>query len=257
MGDSMHIIAECIARSINLRTLGYPRLTHAVALKETGDDSFVMVYKYGAVVFFGVPETERSAIRAELAPHAELLTESVDTERMELMQSDAPLSVYNGCVKLQSPSREQLFIIADVLSKSVVLCRYETMILDMLNTIEPIAQNMRQGRILGGRRKLITILGDSLAIQNAMVSRIMVDDKPEILWDMPELEKLFALMNNEYEIRERQRVLEGRLKVVTDTISYNTDILNYLSSYRVEWYITILIVVEIMLTLYEMFFKHA
>lgn len=253
----MRITAECCAKSINLRSLDYPRLTHSIALKEMGNDSFVMVYKYGVLVFFGVQEQDQKTIRSEIAPHAELLTENTDTEQAELIESDASLSVYNGSIRLHSINREKMFIIADVLSKSVVLCRYEKMILDMLNTIEPIAENMRSGRILGGRKRLIKVLGDSLAIQNAMVSRIMVDDKPEMLWDRPDLEKLFLLMSNEYEIRDRQRVLEGRLKVVTDTISYNTDILNYLSSYRVEWYITILIIVEIMLTLYEMFIKHA
>lgn len=252
----MRIIAECYSRGINLKELGYPRLTHSVALKELGD-SFVMVYKYGAVVFFGTDEADRKLIRSELEPHALQRTPDTDSETAELLHTDGGPSVYNGTIRINTPTREQMFIIADVLSKSVVLGRYESMILEMLNTIEPIAQSMRDGRILGGRKKLIRILGDSLAIQNAMVSRIMVDDKPELLWDMPDLEKLFALMSNEYEIRDRQRVLEGRLKVVTDTISYNTDILNYLSSYRVEWYITILIVVEIMLTLYEMFFKHA
>jgi uncharacterized Rmd1/YagE family protein len=180
-----------------------------------------------------------------------------DTEHAEIVAGEMPISVYNGKIRIQTPTQDQLFIIADVLSKSVVLSRYENMILEMLATIEPIADNMRRGKIPGGRKKLIKTLGDSLAIQAAMVSRIMVDEKPEQLWDMPELEKLFALMNAEYEINERQRVLEGRLRVITDTVRYNTDILDYLSSYRVEWYITLLIVVEILLTLYEMFFKHA
>lgn len=253
----MHIIAQCIAKSINLRTLDYPRLSHSIAIKDLGEGCFVLVYKYGALVHFGAREEDLPLIRAEIAPHADMLDGISDTESAEIVPGETPLSVYNGKIKLETPTRDQLYIIADVLSKSVVLSRYENMILEMLDTIEPIAENMRHGKIHGGRKKLIKTLGNSLAIQNAMVSRIMVDDKPEQLWDMPELEKLFSLMNSEYEIKERQRVLEGRLKVITDTVRYNTDILDYLSSYRVEWYITLLIVVEIMLTLYEMFFKHA
>jgi uncharacterized Rmd1/YagE family protein len=253
----MRIVAECLAKSINLKTLDFTRLSHSAAMRDMGNGNFVMAYKYGALVYFGVQDEAIEGIRAEIAPHSDMLDGVSDTEHAEIVAGEMPISVYNGKIRVKTPTQDQLFIIADVLSKSVVLSRYENMILEMLATIEPIADNMRRGKILGGRKKLIKTLGDSLAIQAAMVSRIMVDEKPEQLWDMPELEKLFALMNAEYEINERQRVLEGRLRVITDTVRYNTDILDYLSSYRVEWYITLLIVVEILLTLYEMFFKHA
>ena len=115
---------------------------------------------------------------------------------------------------------------------------------------------MKKGKILKKKKQLIKTLGGALASQNAMLSRIRLDDKPDILWDLPELEKLYHLLINEYEIEERQQVLEGRLKMITDTVSFNTNILDYISSHRVEWYITLLILVEIFLTLYEMFIKH-
>ncbi|PLY01863.1 MAG: hypothetical protein C0622_06525 [Desulfuromonas sp.] len=109
--------------------------------------------------------------------------------------------------------------------------------------------------MLKGKKQLIRTLGANLAIQNAMLSRIRLDDKPDILWDMPELDKLYNLLSSEYEIIERQQILEGRLRMIAETVRSNTEILDYMSSYRVEWYITILILIEIGLTLYEMFIK--
>ena len=60
---------------------------------------------------------------------------------------------------------------------------------------------------------------------------------------------------DEYEIQERHNALERKLALIVKTVETQLDLLNNKRSLRVEWYIVILIVVEIFIMLYDMFFK--
>ncbi len=86
-----------------------------------------------------------------------------------------------------------------------------------------------------------------------MVARVEVSEKPEILWDHPELERIYLRLQDEYEVRERHLALERKLDLIARTVETLLDLLQHDRSLRVEWYIVILIVVEIFLTLYAMF----
>ena len=75
----------------------------------------------------------------------------------------------------------------------------------------------------------------------------------ETLKSNPELERLYAKLEDEYEIEERHRALERKLDLISRTAETVLDLLQTQRSIRVEWYIVILIVIEILLTLYELF----
>lgn len=81
-------------------------------------------------------------------------------------------------------------------------------------------------------------------------------EKPDVLWDHPELERLWHRLENEYEIAERQLALERKLDLIGGTAETLLGLIQDRRTLRVEWYIVILIVVEIVLTLYELFFRH-
>ena len=82
-----------------------------------------------------------------------------------------------------------------------------------------------------------------------------MDEKPEILWEVPERELLYVRLEGEYELQERQRALERKLDVITRTAGTQLELLQAKRSLCVEWYITILVVIEIMLTVYEMLIR--
>ena len=67
------------------------------------------------------------------------------------------------------------------------------------------------------------------------------------------MKSLQVTAQQEYEIRDRHVALERKLRLINDTAATLLDLLQARRSLRVEWYIVILIVVEILLTLYELF----
>ena len=100
-------------------------------------------------------------------------------------------------------------------------------------------------------KELLAQIGDILSIQSKMVGRVEVSEKPEVLWEFPELEKFYMRLDDEYEIKERHLALERKLQLITKATETMLDLLQHKRSLRVEWYIVILIVIDILITLSE------
>ena len=122
--------------------------------------------------------------------------------------------------------------------------------------MEPLAVNLEQGGRATYQVQVLTRhISHILLTQHRMVGRVEVGEKPEILWEKPDLEVLYVRLESEYELRERQLALERKLEVIGRTAQTVLDLLQARRSLRVEWYIVILIVMELLLNLYEQFFK--
>ncbi|MFY9830828.1 MAG: RMD1 family protein, partial [Rhodoplanes sp.] len=86
-----------------------------------------------------------------------------------------------------------------------------------------------------------------------MSGRVQVEEKPDILWDQPEFERLYARLEDEYELKERAAALARKLRVIDETARALTDIMDTTRSVRLEAAIVALIVVEVLVTFYQLF----
>jgi hypothetical protein len=76
------------------------------------------------------------------------------------------------------------------------------------------------------------------------------EDRP---WELPGLTRLFTRLEDEYELSERKVAVDRKLDLISRTVETLVDLLQNKRALRVEWYIVILIVIEIFLTLYQLF----
>jgi uncharacterized Rmd1/YagE family protein len=90
-----------------------------------------------------------------------------------------------------------------------------------------------------------------------MSGRLEIEEKPDILWDHPELDRLYARLADEYELKERAIGLARKLSVINETARALSDIIDTERSVRLEMIIVALIVVEILVTLYDLFVRTA
>jgi uncharacterized Rmd1/YagE family protein len=144
----------------------------------------------------------------------------------------------------------RLQIIADVLAKSTIMAYYEPKVAQQFDRIEPLAAELHLGWRASRRSKeLLEHIGETLLMESKMVGRAEVVEKPELLWEYPELDRLHARLEDEYELQERYEALERKLGLITRTAETTLSLMHTRSSLRVEWYIVLLIVFEIILTL--------
>jgi uncharacterized Rmd1/YagE family protein len=216
-----------------------------------------VLFRHGVAVLFDVaPEAER-ALRQRLAPLVENPYQSVEEETLALrVEPGRAEGLVDGTLMLQSGGVAQLQLVADVLSKSSLLAHYETRLAAEFDRIEPFALQLeRRGGNPGSTREHMKRIGALLRMEQRMVGRAEIGDKPELLWEHPELERLNALLEAEFEVHERLKVMERKLELAGRTVRTLVDLINARHSLRVEWYIVALIVVEILLTLYGMWFR--
>ncbi|MGQ9660382.1 MAG: RMD1 family protein [Thermochromatium sp.] len=256
-GTTLTARARLLGRHLDIKRLGYlEALATNPLVTPIGDAGHAVLFRSGAVVLFGVDDAQETDFIARirpfvqdslLQPEHEDLTILIDPNRAEGLERERLVLADADLARLQ--------VVADILGKSVLLADQEARVALAFDRIEPLAERLRrQGRGVSDADTLLRHIGEALAIQQDMVGRGEIGDKPEIIWERPELERLFLNLEAEYEIRERQLVLERKLALINDTASTLLDLLQSKRSLRVEWYIVILIVVEIVLTLYELFF---
>ncbi len=78
-----------------------------------------------------------------------------------------------------------------------------------------------------------------------------VREKPDILWDRPELGRFYARLEDEYELVERAEDLDRKLSVIGTTAEALLDMLDTSRSLRLEVLVVLLILAELALGLFE------
>jgi uncharacterized Rmd1/YagE family protein len=247
--------ALLVGQRIDLRALGSTRLGGGPLVLPVRGGGAAVAFRYGAVVLFDVQPLEQDEFLRQLQPRVQGPAES-ETEQLAIRIDPEAKEVMEGStVLLKDASSERLEIVADVLAKTVTLARYETTVAQTFDRIEPFAAELSKERT-GSRlaRELLAHLGSALLIEQQMVGRVLIDDTPEVLWDRPDLERLFARLRDEYEILERFTALNRKLELISRTVETALGLVQARRSHRVEWYIVILIVFEICLTLFQLIF---
>jgi uncharacterized Rmd1/YagE family protein len=222
---------------------------------QVGEQGFAVVFRYGVVVLFGLdPLAEDEVLRAiasrVIGPFPMKEEETVRLApaegREERVEPDGAI-----CIADRSPRR--LLVVADALAKSAALALDERQVAAVFDTIEPWARQLAsRGRGPAGRRAMIRLIGSSLLVEHRVSGRVAVGEKPDLLWDRPDLERLYARLETEYELDERAEVLNRKLGLIGHTARMMTELVDTERSLRLEWAIVILIVAEITLTLYQM-----
>jgi uncharacterized Rmd1/YagE family protein len=221
-----------------------------------GENQYAALFRYGAVVLFGVNPLQEVTFLDQLARLVGQPYPKRETEELRLrVDAASEDKVEGGEIVLREVSDGSLQVIADVLAKSVVLGYYEASLAAAFDAIEPFALGLKGDiRPTPKDRDLLRYIGDTLLTQHKMVGRVEVGEKPDVLWEQPGLNRLFTRLEDEYELQERRTALERKLDLIARTVETLVDLLQNKRALRVEWYIVALIVFEIMLTLYQLLF---
>jgi len=213
-----------------------------------------VLFRYGAVVLFDVPRSAAESFLAALDPHVteKFTVQEEETLRLLIRADSDQIVDAAGHIVLRELTIERFQLIADILAKNLVLSHYETRIAGLFDRIEPLAALLREkGRAGAPGKELLQHIGDVLLIQQKMVGRVETGESPELVWEHPELDRLYMRLAEEYELRERSRALDRKLEVVSRTVETLLGLVQARSSLRVEWYIVILIVAELLLAAYS------
>jgi required for meiotic nuclear division protein 1 len=224
-----------------------------------GENGCAVLLRYGVLVLFNLSAMEEAAFIEKLRPFIKdpiAVPEAVSEQLQLRFQLEVKERLEKDVLWLRDSSVERLQIVAEALAKSLVLEYYEAEVSRLFEQIKPFTEAIQSDSGKSPKeRELLRYIGGTLLIQQRMVGIVEVGDKPDPIWDYPELDRLYLRLEDEYELRERLLTLESKLSLVSKTVETTLGMLQRDSSHRVEWYIVILIVVEIFLSVYDIWIK--
>ncbi|HEY2664076.1 MAG TPA: RMD1 family protein [Candidatus Binataceae bacterium] len=221
-----------------------------------GSNGLGVLFRYGVVVLIGLSAAEEAEFleRLKARSYGKITPAEEEWAKIQVAkEAEEPIPV-GGPILVRDFSLERLLLVADALAKSVVLGRDEREVANVFDTIDPFARELGNfGKTSRNRTDLLKLMGNALLVQHRLSGRVAVGDKPDVLWDRPDLERLYARLEDEYELSERAETLNRKLAVIADTATTLADIIDTQRSLRLEIIIVFLIAFEIVITFYEIY----
>lgn len=217
-------------------------------------EGLVVVFRYGVLVMIGLSPPVEEQVLARVLPRVHEPLDPHEEEAIPISAGDDREDGVSssGAFRVGALSPETLLVVADALAKSVALAENERHIEGVFDTMEPWARRLATGRSPGGRREMTRLVGQGLLVRHRLAERVAVRDKPDILWDRPDLERLYARLEDEYELIERDGAVARKLDLIDETVTVMTDLIDTRRSLGLELAVVVLIVAEIGLGLLEM-----
>ena len=219
------------------------------------ENGVAVLFRYGVVVLIGLNALEEEEFLRGLDHRmtGKFARRDEEIAIIELAPEKEDQIPPGGPICLQSLSPDRLILICEALAKSVVLARHEREVASVFDTTEPVARELAQsGRMRGSRRSILKNIGGALLVRHRVSGPVEVEEKPDVLWDKPHLERLYARLEDEYELKERAESLNGKLAVIAESAQVLTDIIDTRRSLRLEVIIVLLILFEVIMTIYQL-----
>ena len=254
---SPQITAHALQIGDRINTAGFEGelLSSTPLAARVGSSGLAVVFRYGVVVFLGLSVEEEKQFLERLSARVFGRITPYEEEWAKVRVAKEAEDIHaGGPILVREMSLERLLLVADALAKSVVLARDEREVANVLDTIEPFARELAaSGQTSRSRTALLKLLGNSLLVQHHVSGRVAVSEKPDVLWDRPDLERLYARLEDEYELSERFETLNQKITVISDTATTLADIIDTKRSLRLELIVVFLIAFEIVITFYEIY----
>jgi uncharacterized Rmd1/YagE family protein len=258
---AQQITAHALQIGDRINTAGFEGevLSSAPLAVKAGANGLAVLFRYGVAVFIGLSAEEEADFLERLRPRCfgKITPPEEEWAKIQVAkEAEEPIPV-GGPILVREFSLEKFLVISDALAKSVVLGRDEREVTNVFDTIEPFARELANlGKTPRNRTALLKLLGNALLVQHRVSGRVAVGEKPDVLWDRPDLERLYARLEDEYELSERAETLTRKLAVIADTANTLADIIDTKRSLRLELIVVFLIAFEIVITFYEIYARH-
>jgi uncharacterized Rmd1/YagE family protein len=218
--------------------------------------AFVVLFRFGVAVLVGMTPLQEDEIIRNLGGRivGRYSRPEEETAQLEIAPDKDEQIAPNGTITLKSLLPEHVLIIADAIATNVILAHDESHVSAVFDVIEPLARELAErGRTPGGRRAILKHVGNALLVQQRVSGLVAVAEKPDVLWERPDLERFYARLEDEYELKERADLLTRKLGVISDTGKVLADIIDTERSVRLEQMIIALLLVGIIVAGIQIF----
>lgn len=214
------------------------------------EKKMLMVFRYGAIVFFNIEPIQMRRLTAHLNP-------SASRENKISSEDDFLLYISNRQKKpkgtnewhIKEFNRDMALVVGVVLSRSVSLEYYEKLVGDALEQFQQTITTLAtKGWIPHRQREAVKQVGFALSVEYDLAYDVAILDDPDTLWDGgSRVEQLYAGLKREFDLEDRIRIIQQKISIIS---RFSTFVVSRLESQRamyLEWIIILLILSEILM----------
>lgn len=209
-------------------------------------------FRYGVAVTFCTSAERIPALDMALLAHVQEPAEQQDIETASVLFTDGGKERVDddGVIHLADETEPRLLLVATVLAHSVMLSRDEMLVSEVFDSSVPLVADLQvNGKARLSIPAVMRMVGGVLAARHRVMGTAQAGERPDLLWDHPDLDRLYTRLEAEYELGERAEVLERKFGALGDFTDVLLDIAQDKRAVRLEVAIIALIAVELLLSI--------
>ncbi|MBD3821149.1 MAG: RMD1 family protein [Thiotrichales bacterium] len=246
-----------VADKLNIPLIKGIEASFYAEISDMAPSRFLFFTQFDVITFVNWPKEEVSEALKKLG-----LTQSY--EQVTLYQdynitlnADAttPFHVDNNQIELRELSLWPLMIVSLVIAQSVGLEKFEKEVDRFYSKGRNMVETSTSFSWMK-RHEFADYAIELSLLRHDMVLDLMLLDKPNILWDNEAYEQLYNRLAELLDLQERFEVVSYKLNTLKEDITMMIDLYQHKHSSFLEWIIILLILVEVFIGFWEIFFKH-
>lgn len=220
-------------------------------------EQMMIVFSFGVVVLYDFDAKHGARVLKQIAKYGEDPLETPKTEDYAVViDPSSKISVEFDSVVIDDVDSDLVYVVAEVLAQSVAIEYVEEKVGGIVNRFEKVTAGLeRGGKIRMRDAEVLKTIGAGRSIIQYVISQLSLLDKPDSTWEDKDVETTFVAMRKMFELEDRFRALEFRLNFIQDTSEIVLDLLQNRRAVKMELAIIYLFVIDIVLVLYEVFWK--
>lgn len=225
------------------------RVTKTQLVATWAHDKVAYAFDFGALVLIDFDPSQRDSIVATFEralprePHPPLREQA----GVEVREGSGIDVTFDGVV-VPELTPATLEVVATVLAQSAALDYYGEDIQAILDRIGRIASDVaKDGAPRGRTRDMVRFIGAAIASQVEIISGLALLDKPDLTWENQLADRLHEKLRRNFEIGERYRAVEVKLKTSRDALTVFLEMIQTRRNQLLEVAVVVLILVEIVI----------
>ncbi|MGZ5621553.1 MAG: RMD1 family protein [Methylobacter sp.] len=251
-------IAYCLAQGFDISALAgllsdsmLIRIIKGALLIEN-DQSWSVVFAYGAVVHWNVNSEQQAKLHQLLLDHAENPLISMEEDHFTFALDCPSTRIIEDHIEIESSDPILIFALSQGMAQSIKLASFETNALTTINNTRYIPKSLAEtGQINLSRHKIAKIRGQLFLTKSDIILNYDLLDTPDFFWEYPEYEAFYGVTAKYLEIAQRTGVLSKKLETIHELFEMLADEQKHRHSMILEWIIIWLIAFEIGMTIFD------
>lgn len=225
------------------------------ALLIEDEQSWSVVFAYGAVVHWNVNKEEQLKLHQLLLAHAEKPLTAIEEDNFTFALDCPSTRIIEDHIEIESSDPILIFSLSQGMAQSIKLASFETNAITTINNTSYIPRSLADnGRIKLSRHNIAKIRGQLFLTKSDIILNYDLLDTPDFFWEYPEYEAFYGITAKYLEIAQRTEVLSKKLETIHELFEMLADEQKHRHSSILEWIIIGLISFEISMTLFDKLF---